>query len=506
MPKKLSSKTILLICAVLVIYCPFFYMNHIYHYVEDTMIQIKTGMDCFTYHTFIPLERYSWHEGLNWIKHEVGWYYLVGIAYKLLGVIGVIGVAAIINYTIAGLAFKFNSKKVHPLIIIITACAARFLSFPNYNARPNLFSQLALTVLLITMFSNKSNKVKGITFVVVAFCASWFHGGMMPIMFAVFVVFTVMEFLFKNYKTGVYYLCALGAGFVASLLNPIGIDAWIYPIKMTGEGSKYIWSFNQEWTPKVFTMVEMVIILLIFIGFAVDDRLRKFDKNTILRLCFLCMFIILSCKHCRFMNYVALVVLILGAEEVQALINWLNSNLFHINKDIFDFTDMSNYIIAAFCAGFAIFTTFTSWTTYFPTNTMSDISSLAAYDEGVVDVIKDKGYETIFNNFDTGTWLAFYDVKVHIDNRVDLYLPQYSGQDYFEGHLVLENIDQADAFYDKYSPDAFVIESFPNTTDEAVINDMIESGRYKLVYDNYCTSSYDPNITLRWSVFECVYD
>lgn len=506
MRKKIDSKTILLICALLLIYCPFFYVNHIAHYMEDTIIQVKTGMDCLKYHTFIPLERYSWHEGLNWIKHEVAWYYLVGIAYRLCGLAGVIGVAAVINYIIAGLAFKFNSKTVHPLVLIISACAARILSFPNYLARPNLFSQLAVTILMLTMFGNINAKVKGITFVVLIWLAAWFHGGMMPIIFVIFIVFTVMEFLFKNYKDGINNLIFAVIGFVVSFLNPIGIDAWLYSMKITSEENSLVWGVNQEWQPKTFSILEITLILLVFVGFAVDERLRKFDKKTILRLCFFCMFIILSCKYCRFMNYTALMVILLCPEEIQILFDWLNKNLFHIRKDIFDFTDMSNYIIAVFCAGFAVFTTVTSWTTYFQTNTMTDVSNLSAYDENVIDVIKQNGYKKIYNNFDTGTWLAFYDVKVHIDNRMDLYLEEYSGEDYFSGQMVLEDIKQADAFYDKYSPDAFVIESLPYTTDEAVIDDMIESGRYKLVYDNYCTSSYDPNITLRWSVFECVYD
>lgn len=31
------------------------------------------------------------------------------------------------------------------------------------------------------------------------------------------------------------------------------------------------------------------------------------------------------------------------------------------------------------------------------------------------------------------------------------------------------------------------------------------SGRYELVYDNTLTSTYDPDITIRWLVFEVIY-
>lgn len=502
---KISSQAIFLICAVILLYCPFFYTQVMTHYVEDTMIQIKTGMDCLKYKTFMPVERYSWHENLNWIKHEVAWYYVAGIVYKLLGVAGIIAVAAACNYAIAALCFRYNYKKVHPLIIVIAACVARMLSFPNYNARPHLFSQLMFVVLVTTMLSKKSTRTKCITFVITLFVTAWFHGGMMPVIVVSFAIFTVMEFIFKNYKLGLKYVGALVAGVAVSLLNPIGINAWIYPFKMTSEGAKYVWSNNMEFQPKTFSMVEMVLILLVFIGFAVDDRLRKFEKEIIIRLCFLCMFLIMACQHCRFMNFVALTILLLGAEQIQVLFNWINDNMFKIKKDIFNFNNISYYILAVFCAGYAVFMTVFSWTTYFPTNTMSDCSNLAAYDEGVIDCIKEHGYERIYNNFDSGTWLAFYDVKVHIDNRVDLYLPQYSGEDYFNGYLVMTDIDQADEFYEKYSPDAFVIESFPGTTDEFLLEDMMASPRYTVVYDEIAVSSYDPGTTLRWTVFQCNY-
>ena len=501
--KRISPKAIFLICFVAMLYCPFVYMQVMSYYVEDTIIQIKTGMDCLKFKTFIPLERYSWHENLNWAKHEVAWYYVAGITYKLFGVAGIIGVVALINYAIAGICVKVNYKKVHPLIIVMSACIARFLSFPNYNARPHLFSQLAFTILVCVMLSERSIKAKGITFVIALWLTAWFHGGMMPIILATFAIFTVMEFIFKNYKVGIKYAVTLVIGFLVSLLNPIGFDAWLYPFKMTGESAQYIMSYNQEFQPKTFSMIEMILILLIIIGFAVDDRLRKFDKNTIIRLCFFCMFLIISATHCRFMNFLALTAFLLCTEQLQILLDWINNNVFKINKKIFDFNKISYYILTVFCVGYALFISVFSWMTYFPTNTMSDISSMAAYDEGVIDFIKSKDYKKIYNNFDTGTWLAFYDIKVHIDNRQDLYMPQFSGEDYFNGYLVMTDISQADEFVQKYSPDAFVIESYPGTTDEFLIEDMVNSGRYKIVYDNICVSNYDPNSSLRWTVLEC---
>ena len=104
--KKIDARKFFLICALVLIYCPFFYNDMIGNYVGDAAIQIKIGLDCLADKRFIPIEIYSWHEGLNWWPHEIGWYYIIGIAYKLLGLAGVILVAAAFNYSIAAIAFK----------------------------------------------------------------------------------------------------------------------------------------------------------------------------------------------------------------------------------------------------------------------------------------------------------------------------------------------------------------------------------------------------------------
>ena len=138
--KTLDAKKIFLICALILMYCPFFYTDMIGNYVGDAAIQIKIGLDCLSSGRFVPVEIYSWHEGLNWWPHEIGWYYIVGVAYKVLGLAGVILVTAAFNYAIAGIAFKKYKDTVHPLVIVASAAIARLFTYPNYNARPHLFS------------------------------------------------------------------------------------------------------------------------------------------------------------------------------------------------------------------------------------------------------------------------------------------------------------------------------------------------------------------------------
>ncbi|MCR4687975.1 MAG: hypothetical protein K5745_00325 [Saccharofermentans sp.] len=499
---RFNAKKAFLICALILIYCPFLYTDMIGNYVGDAAIQIKIGLDCLSDGRFIPIEKYSWHEGLNWWPHEVGWYYILGIAYKLLGLAGVILIAAFFNYTIAGICFRKYKDKVNPLIIVASAAISRLLSFPNYNARPHLFSELAFLLVIYVMLSGKSVLFKSLFFCGTVFLLAWFHGGMIPLLFVLFFVFIAIELIFRQYKTALLYLAAVAGAFVCSLLNPLGIRVWTYALVQSD--AIEVWQINQEWNPKTFAIWEIALILIVLVAFVVDGKVRKFDKSAITRLCIFCMFLILACKYCRFMNFVALFILALCTEEIQSLVIWLNENIFHINREKISFSDISYNILSVFCILFFGFMTVFSVKNYIPTNTFSDSSALAAYDEGVIDVVRQNGYKRIYNSFNTGTWLAFYDIPVHIDNRSDLYMESFSGTDYITDQMMINNIEDMDGFVQRYGCDALVLELNPGTTDEWFIEDLYSAtDRYEVKYDNTVTSVKDPGLTLRWLVVEC---
>ena len=502
--RKLSfAAKVFVICAIALLYCPFFNMMLIgVGYAGDTLIQMRIGLDMIASKGLILDDIYSWHQGLNWYAHEEGWYLLVGAAYKIAGIAGVVGLSAIFNYAMAGVIFKKNLETVDPYIMLLVAAAGRFLSFPNYNARPHLCSYLMFIIFIYMMLSDKRSVLaKCAVFSVFALLMGWFHGGMVPLFFVVFLLFIFIEFVSKEYKRGGQYLLGLAAGLVMSLLNPLGIKTWTYAL-LQSKGEE-IWRFNNEWQPKTFSVPEIVIILIVLIGFILDERLYKFDKKVIAKLCLLCMFIIISTKYGRFMNFTAMMIVMFGGEELQILLNWANDNLFKIDKKKLELHDVSYYILALFCGGFMIYTSVFSWITYFPTNTVSDISGIAAYDEGVIDVLREKKYERIYNSFNSGTWLAFYEIPVHIDNRTDLYMEEFSGEEYIRGQMLITGIDEMNEFVDKYDADALVLDLEAGTTDEWFADELYASDRYSVIYDNYVTSTYDPDYTYRWMVVEC---
>ncbi|MBR6469501.1 MAG: hypothetical protein IKS84_03885, partial [Lachnospiraceae bacterium] len=214
---KLTPSAVCLIAALFLLYSPFFNMTAISNYMGDTMIQTKIGLDMIAQKGLILTDIYSWHEGLNWYPHEEGWYFLLGLSYKLFGLFGIIGVAAVINYAIAAAAFRKDYKDgIHPFIILLNAAVARYLSFPNYLARPTLMSLLLITFFLLIVLSDKNIIFKSISFVVASFIFSWMHGGMVPVFFAILIVLIVIEFIFREFRNGLFYIGAGILGFGAS--------------------------------------------------------------------------------------------------------------------------------------------------------------------------------------------------------------------------------------------------------------------------------------------------
>ena len=70
---------------------------------------------------------------------------------------------------------------------------------------------------------------------------------------------------------------------------------------------------------------------------------------------------------------------------------------------------------------------------------------------------------------------------------------------------MIENIEEMDAFVDKYGCDAIVLDLFPGTTDDWFADDLYQAtDRYKVVYDNTCTSVLNEGVSYRWMVVECV--
>ncbi len=497
-----SKASLAFIFAVaLYVFSPITALPSMYGMVGDTAIQIKLGLDGITSGHMILDEIYSWHPDLIFTSHESLWYLILGFMYKTMGLWGVVLVGTLFILGTVALCLKFILKnKIHPLITALVLVVVPFLGgFPDYNVRPSATSVFALVLVISVFMSNVKKKTKVISFTLICLALGWLHGGILPIFAMLALLFAVIELLYKRFRESLVYFISLALGFVASLLNPVGIRVWTFGLKQTGASD--VWNNVSEWQPHSFKVLEAIVLLLLFIGFMVDSRVKMFDKATITKIALISMFFVATCLYTRFNLQLTVLVLMFAPEEFSILLNWMNEHIFKFKKPLV-FSDFSYSIITVACVVLILFSGLVSIPRYFVTNTMRDVENMAAFDSDLIVFLKDKNYKRPFNGFNSGSWLAFYDIPVHIDNRIDPYMREYSGVDHIRGNMNLSNLCELDAFVATYHSDAIILDVAPSGSYLLDEIELYASDRYRVVYDNTCVSNITDTISVRWVVIE----
>ena len=501
--RVIGPQTVFLIAVALLVFGPFTSMEHIGNWVYDCAIQIKLGMDGIDAGHMITDEIYSWHEGLVFTAHESGWYLIVGFLYKYLGVWGVLAVCSVLSCSAAIAAAMFSRKKVHPLFIAAALVLVRLMRcFPDYSARPSTSSTLIFIVTIIVLLSDREPIFKAGVFTIFCLLLAWLHGGFVPIYFAVYALFIVFELLYKNFKDAGVLACGILSGFAVSLLNPIGFGLWSYGLKQTGSAEAI--SLIDEWKPLEFDIVQVLILLLVLVGFMAGKGVREFEKKALIKLALFCMFFIMACVYRRFALLLSIAFVLFAPEAYQDLAVWLRKNLLPKLPDKIKLSNAFYGLLAGVAAVMIVLSGVFYSGKYIKTNTMADAEAIAAFDKGAADYVEEAGYEKIFNSFDTGSWLVFNGIKVHIDNRFDPYNSAFSGTDYLTGKMEITNLYELDSFRAEYDCDAFLLDVNPVSCPLLNEIELYASDRYKIVYDNTVTSVAPNHGSIRWIVIECI--
>lgn len=501
---KTDPSAVFLIAAALLIFSPFASINHLSGWVLDCSIQIRLGLDAISSGHFITEEIYSWHEDLVFSAHETGWYLILGFMYKFFKLYGVLAVNALFTYATAFTAVAYIKKTAHPLFCLSAmATACLFRGFPDYNARPSTASAFVLMLTVVVLISERKPVFKACTFALGSLLLAWLHGGMIPVYYAVLAVFIIIELIYKQYRSAGILTGGAAAGFLLSLANPLGIKLWTYFLVITG--SKSVVDQTDEWKPVNFTMVQLFLILLVFVGFMCGNGIRRFEKKAITKLCLLCMFLILAGPYRRSMMQFTLMYILFAPEAFQDLAKWLASNLAPklVRKNLELSNAFYGILIAACLIMFTVAGIF-NISQYMPTGTMTDVEKMAAYDSNLIPFVQQKAYKKLFNDFDSGSWLVFHGIKVHCDNRMDPYINKESNADHLTGKMDVSTLFELDNFRNEYDNDAFLVTTNPGFSPLIYEIEIYASDRYKVVYDNTLTSTVKNGDTLRWIVIECL--
>ena len=501
---KTDPATLFIIAATILIFGPFASINQLSGWVLDCAIQIRLGLDTISSGHLITDEIYSWHEGLIFTAHETGWYLILGFIFKHFKLWGVLLICSLFTCGTGITATSHIKKTAHPLIcLLVMVSACLFKGFPDYNARPTTTSAFIIMLTTVILLDSKKPVFKASVFVTGAFLLAWLHGGMLPLYYAVMAVFIVIELIYKQFKSAITLACGAAIGFILSIANPIGIRLWTYAFQQSR--AKTVWEQIDEWNPVTFTIIQMFLILMVLVGFMCGKDIREFNKEAITKLCLFCMFLIISCVYRRFMVHFTLMYLLVAPKAYQDFILWAVKHFLPKlqNKSI-NLSGASYYVLVAAClvlfAGFGVL----NINRYLPTGTMNDIEKMAAYDGDAIAVVKEKGYQKIFNDFNSGSWLVFNGVKVHIDNRVDPYISQFSDADHMTGKMTVSNLFELDNFRAQYNNDAFLLTTNVGFSPLIYEIETYAPDRYKVVYDNTVNSNMKDGETLRWIVIECL--
>ena len=494
------SPFLFVLSMALFMFSPFTLASTMSGMIGDTAIQIKLGLDSIAQGHIILDEIYSWHEGLVFTAHEAGWYLLMGAAYKLLGIAGVVIVGAIFTYLAAYFCLKYASSASNPLVCAVVAALVPFLGgFPDYSVRPSCTSLFALAI-FIYAYMKWEHKYALITFTAVSFVLGWLHGGILPVFAMVMGFFAVIELLYREYRRALLDIGFIVVGFLVSLLNPIGVRVWTFGLKQSSASD--VWQYVDEWKPMEFTIFSAVCLLVLFIGFMTSTKVKSFDKAAITKLGLICMFFVATCVYKRFMLQLSIVYLMFAPEYLTDLVIWLNEHLLHVKKAP-ELSGQFYRLLAVICLVLTVASGAVIGMQYFHTNTMADIEAMNCYDRGVVDYALAQGYSRPFNSFNTGSWLVFSGVPVHIDNRIDPYMEEYSGVDHVRGKMNISTLADLDYVANQYDCDAYILDMGAGYSYLLYEIETYASDRYQVVYDNTVTSPYDSS-ALRWVIIEPV--
>ena len=296
----------------------------------DVIWHIKQG-EIYTLHGVTTTDYLSWQPGLKWTTAEWLYEVLIYLFVKYFGVMGFTVLLAASTYSIYGWALKRSEYK-HPFIYFILF-GATFLFPKNIYNRPGEF-QIIIQILMLYWVLYKRDKLYIKSIVIGLFLAN-FHGGQVVTMLAqigIIAVVTIIHSIIseqteiKKHDIDLVKqdIISIALMFLQSLINPMGIEMYIVGMKVPG---MYSTKFITEWQVWNIDYVSGVIILLVIIAIATQNRFKRFDLNTLNIVALISAFTILSIKTQRLAGYLQALIIIFGYDYIVEFYDWLLSKI-----------------------------------------------------------------------------------------------------------------------------------------------------------------------------------
>lgn len=218
---------------------------------DDLFGHLRTGAWIVEHHAVPKADPFSFtRPGARWITHEWGFSLLAWAVWLVSGYPGliaarvliVLGIGIAVGWRMAAEAEPETQRSI-PWIAGLLGLALWMLA-PELIERAALVSELflALTLVLLCRYRQTGSRRFLIALVVLFFLWGNLHSG---VIFGLFVLgLFALEGVFRGRdRRPRPYLATLGAAALASLVNPNGIEVWLYPFRL----SRILFASGIEW-------------------------------------------------------------------------------------------------------------------------------------------------------------------------------------------------------------------------------------------------------------------
>lgn len=382
----------------------------------DYYWHLKAGEYMVKHQEILTHDIFSWIvAGKYWMSHE--WLFEVMI-YGLKVIFGQfhVFIYCFSMVAILGLFLFFTNLKSYLKNVPFTLLWISFslLIFSAVSCRPHLLSflLLAISIYLLRDFYDHPNSRKIFFLPVVSLIWANVHGGSsnLPYLLCLLFLFcSVFQFSFFKIESKrlekkqifTYFLVMLFC-IGACFFNPHGAKLLIYPYQNMSDG--LMLSTIAEWQPtnlnKLAHYGYLIVVATIFLVFLISEKKIKFLDFVLFLFA-----LYLGVKSIRFWFYIY----IISSFFIFYYVKTRKEDAFSIPIILF--------------VGILIFSFFITQFQY------DKLFKIEAVSNDAITLLQEEKPKRLYNDYDYGGYLIFYDILVFIDGRADLY-SSYNYSDY----------------------------------------------------------------------------
>lgn len=355
------------------------------------------------------LSWYAMQENIPWFAHEWLFELFIYIINIFLGPLRAAYLyIAMASGILAVLLYKLTHKDLlkNIIVFLLMTLAVFYMYIGVISPRPHLLT-LSFFILLIKVCENIKNDDKYnkyFLFIPIAILWSNWHGGsstllyILPLIYFVGNIFSFelgkIESIRIKRPSRFIKFALINAACI--IINPRGFSLYIYPYSYTDEQTRYI----SEWASTNLRTHPIQIIFIIGICIFLIITIQKLLFSDIMMIG---AFMVLSLKSVRFTTWLAIVIMLLASKYTPYMKSVYYEKYYHYFSAFMG-------IVLCILSGM-VFVSIPNYNNF----NMIQISYEA------IEILQEEKPERLFNGYNYGSYLTYWDIPVFVDGRADMY-------------------------------------------------------------------------------------